>query len=128
MPPKALGLVAVRLANHMNKGDGLIMLIEDTIPFVDNTAALPQSTDSHVEQLGISIMMPNRQQLRIHNINIPPRSSCSANHNASIAHLLSNNKMPLFVEDINAHRSRWDAITSEDEIGEQLSDKVDAAN
>ena len=39
------------------------MPIKDTIPFVDNTAALPQSADPHVEQQGISITLPNRQQL-----------------------------------------------------------------
>ena len=33
-----------------NKGGGLLMLIKDTIPFVDNTVALPQSADPHLEQ------------------------------------------------------------------------------
>ena len=103
------------------------MLIKDTIPFVDNTAALPQSTDPHLEQQGISITMPNRQKLHIHNIYIPPHS-CSAGHNASITSLLSNNKMSLIVGDINAHHSRWDTNTNEDERGEQLADKIDAAD
>ena len=73
------------------------MLIKDNNPFVDSTAALPQSVDPHLEQQGISITMPNRQQLHIHSIYIPPRSSCSAGHNASISHLLSNNEMSLIV-------------------------------
>ena len=60
-------------------------------PFVDNTVALPQSSDPHLEQQSISVRMPNPQQLQIHNIYILPRSSSSAGHNASIAHLLSNN-------------------------------------
>ena len=72
--------------------------------------------------------MPNRQQLHIHNIYIPPRSSCSAGHNASIAHLLCNNEMSLIVGDINAHHSRWDTNTNEDERGEQLADEIDAAD
>ena len=46
----------------------MIMLIKDTIPFIDNTAALPQSADPHLEQHGISITMQNRQHLHIHNI------------------------------------------------------------
>ena len=54
------------------------MLIKDTIPFINNTAALPQSADPHLEQQGILIIMPNRRQLHIHSIYIPPRSSCSA--------------------------------------------------
>ena len=64
------------------------MLIKDKIPFVDNTAAIPQSADPHLEHQGISITMPNRQQLHniyiyiIYNIYIPPRSSCSTGHNA----------------------------------------------
>ena len=99
-PHKTQGWAAERLDRHKNKGGGLLMLIKDTIPFVDNTAALPQSADSHLEQRGISITMPNRQQLHIHNICIPPCSSCSAGHNASIAHLLSNNEMSLIVGDI----------------------------
>ena len=104
------------------------MLIKDTIPFVNNTAALPQSADPHLEQQGISIAMPNRHQLHIHNIYIPPSSSCSAGHNASIAHLLSNNEMSLIVGDINAHHFRWDTNTNEDERGEQLADEVVAAD
>ena len=69
--------------------------------------------------------MPNRQQPHIRNIYIPPHSSCSAGHNASIAHL-SKNEMSLIVGDINAHHSRWDTNTNEDERGEQLADKIDA--
>ena len=95
MPLKTPGWAAVRLDRHKNKGGGLPMQIKVTIPFAENTAALPQSADPHLEQQGISItitsiMMPNRQQLHIHNICIPPRSSCSAGHNASISHLSSN--------------------------------------
>ena len=127
-PLKTPGWAAVRLDRHKNKGGGLLMLIKDTILYVDKTAAHAQSADPHLEQQGISITMPNRQQLHIHNIYIPPRSSCSAGHNASIAHLLSNNEMSLIVEDINAHHSRWDTNTNEDERGEQLADEIDAAN
>ena len=52
---------AVRLDRHKNKGGGLLILIKDTILFVNKTAAQPQSSDSHQEQQGISITMPNRQ-------------------------------------------------------------------
>ena len=126
-PLKTPGWAAVRLDRHKNKGGGLLVLIKDTVTFVENTAALPQSDDPHLEQEGISITMPNRQQLHIHNIYIPPRSSCSAGHNASIAHLLCNNEMSLIVWDINAHHSRLDTNTSDDERGEQLAEEIDAA-
>ena len=53
--------------------------------FIDNTAALLQPTDSHLEQQCISITMPIRQQLHMNNICFPPHSSCNAGHNASIA-------------------------------------------
>ena len=43
--------------------------------------------------------MPYRQQLHIHNIFIPPRSSCSAGHNASIARLLSVSELKLPLRD-----------------------------
>ena len=118
----------MRLDRHKNKGGGLLMLIKDTIPFVDNTAALPQSADPHLEQQGLSITMPNRQQIHMHNIYIPPRSSFSDGHNTSIAHLLSNYEMSLIVGDINAHHSRLDTNTNEDERGEQLADKIDPAD
>ena len=104
------------------------MLRKDMNPFVYNTAALRKSANSHLEQQCISITMPNRQQLHIHNIYIPPRSSCSAGHNASLAHLLSNKEMSLILRDINAHHSRWDTNTSKCERGEQLSDDIDAAD
>ena len=107
-PLKTKGWAAVRLDRYKNKGGGLLMLIKDMIPFVDNTAALPQSADPHLEQQGISITMANRQQLHIHNIYILPRSSCSAGHNTSIAQLLSNNNMSLIVGDVNVHHSRRD--------------------
>ena len=123
-PLKEPGWAAVRLDRHKNKGSGLFMLMKDTIPFVDSTAAHTQSADLHLEQQGISITMPNRQQLHIHNIDIPPRSCCSA----SIAHLLSNNDMSLIVGCINAHHSRWDANTNEDERDEQLADEIDTAD
>ena len=99
-PLKTPGWAAVRLDRHKKKGGGLLMLI------VYNAAALPQSADPHLKQLNISITMPNRQQLHINNIYIPPRSSCKAGHNASIAHLLCINEMSLIVGDINAHHSR----------------------
>ena len=101
------------------------MQIKDKIPIVDNTVALPQSADPHLEQQGISIAMPNRQQLHIH---IPPRSRCSAGHNASIAHLLRNNEMSLIVGDIKAVHPRLDTNTNEDERGEQQADEIDAAD
>ena len=104
------------------------MLIKDTISYVDNTAARPKSADPHLEQQGILIEMPNCQQQHIHNIYIPPRSSWSDGHNASIAHLLSNKEMSLIVGDINAHHSRWDTNTNEDERGEQLAEEIDAAD
>ena len=59
-PLKTPGWSAVRRDQHKNKGGGLLMLINDTIHFVDNTAALPQSADPHLDQQGISIIMPNR--------------------------------------------------------------------
>ena len=118
----------MRLDRHKYKGGGLLVPINDTIYFVDNTAAIPQSADSHLEQQCNSITMYNRQQLHIHNINIPPRGSCSAGHNASIAHLLCIKEMSLIVGDINAHQSRWDTKTNEDERGEQLADEIDAAD
>ena len=124
-PLSTPGWAAVRLDRHKNKDGGLLM--KETIPFVDNTAAIPQSADPHMEQQGISITIPNRQQLQIHNIYIPPR--CSAGHNALTAHLLSNNNnMSLIVGDINAHHSRWGTNTNEDERGEQLADVIDAAD
>ena len=58
-PLKTPGWAAVRLDRHMNKGGGLLMLVKDTIPFVDNTAAHPQSSDPHMEQQSILITMPN---------------------------------------------------------------------
>ena len=127
-PPKTPGWAAVRLDRHKNKGGCLLMLIKDTMPFVENTTARPQSADPHLEQQDISIAMHNRQQLHIHNIYIPPRGSCRAGHNAAIAHLLSNNEMSLIVGDINTHHSIWDTNTNEEERGKLLADEVDAAD
>ena len=72
--------------------------------------------------------MPNRQQLHIHNIYIPPSSSHSAGHNALNEHLICNDEMSIIVGDSNAHHSRWDTNTIEDERGEQLADEIDAAD
>ena len=115
-PLKMLEWAALQLDRHKNKGGGLLIPIKDTIPFVDNTAALPLSADPHLEQQGISITMPNSQQLHIYNIYISPRRRCSAGHNESTAHLLNNSVISL--GDINAHHSRSDMNTNEDERGE----------
>ena len=120
-PLKTPGWAAVRLYRHKIKVGDLLMLIKDTIPFVDNTATLAQSADPHLEQQGISITLPNRQQLHIHNIYIPSCRNCSAGHNALIAHLLCINKMSLIVGDINALHSRKDTNANKDKIGEQLA-------
>ena len=125
-PLKTPGLAAVRIDRHKNKGGGLLMLTRDTTPFVDKTVAHPHSADPHLEQQGISVTMPNRHQLHIHNIYIPPRSSCSASHNASIAHALSNNDVSLIVGDVISHNSRWDSNKNKDERGEQLVVEIDA--
>ena len=101
---------------------------QNTFPFVENTAALPQSADPHLEQQGTSITMPNRQQLHIHNIYIPPRSCCSAGHNASIVYLICNNEMSLIVGDGNAHHTKLDTNTNEGERGRQLACEIDAAD
>ena len=47
------GWTAVRLDLHKDNGGGLLMLIKDMISIVDNTAAIPQSADPHLEQQGI---------------------------------------------------------------------------
>ena len=72
--------------------------------------------------------MPNRKQLLIHNIYIPPRSSCSAGHNSSIAHLLGNSEMSLIVGDNNARHFWWHVNTNRDERGEQPADEIDIAD
>ena len=100
------------------------MLVKDTFPFVDNTAALPQSSDPHLELEGILITMSNRQQLHVLNIYI--RHEAVVALVTSIAHLLFINEMSLIVWNINAHHSRWDTNTNEDERGEQLADEIDA--
>ena len=119
-PLKTPGWPAVRRDRRKNKGSGLPMLIKDTIPFVDNTSA-----DPRLEQQGISTTMPNRHQLHIY---FPPRSSCIAGHNTLIAQLLSINEMPHIVWDSNAHHSRWDSNTDEDEEGKQQAGEIDAAD
>ena len=109
-------------------GGGLLVLIKDKIPFVEITAAFPQSPELFLERMGFFITMPNGQQQHIHNIYIPPRSSCSVGHNESIAHLISNNEMSLIGGDINSLLSRWDTNTNEGERGEQLANEIDAAS
>ena len=117
----------MRLDRHKDKGGCLLMQIKDMFPFDDKMVTLPQSADPHLEQQGISITIPNRQQLHIHHIPISPRSSCSAGHNASTVHLPSNNEMSLIVGDIIAHHSKLDTNANEDERDEQLADEIDTA-
>ena len=103
------------------------MLIIDTIPFVENMAAHPQSADPHLEHEGISITMPNRHQLHIHNIYIPPRSSCSAGHNASIAHLLRNNEMSLTLGMSMRITPDWIRTQTKTKEANNWPKKIDAA-
>ena len=113
---------------HKNKGGGLLMQIKDTTPFVDNTAAQPQSSDSHLGHQGISITMSIRQRLHIHNVYIPPRCSCSTGNYTSNALLISKKKMSPIAGDTNAHHSRWDTNRYKEERGEQPADVIDTAD
>ena len=112
----------MRLDCHKNKG-GLLMLFKETNPFVDNTTTLPQSADPHLKQKGISITMPNLQQLHI----------CKSTfHHVAVAALVTTHRSRTtkchIVGNINLHHTRWDANTNENERGEQLVNKVDAAD
>ena len=111
----------VGLVRHNDKGSGLLMLVKDTIPIVNNAAAIPQSVDSHLQQKYNSTTMPNRKQLHMHNIYISPSSSCCFGHNTLNEHLLSNKEVSIIVGDINSHESTWEMDTIEDEDGEQLN-------
>ena len=120
-PLRTPGGAAVRLDLHKNKGGGLLMLFKDTIPFVDNMAAFPQSADPHLEKKTFWLQCPIT--------NSYPSTTSTLLHIAVAAlvttHLFSNNKMLLIVVDINVHHSRWDTVTNEDERGEQLADEID---
>ena len=56
------------------------------------------------------------------------RCNCYMANEDIVDVLLRNNEMSLIVGDINAHHSRCDTNTNEDERGEQLADEIDAAD
>ena len=56
------------------------------------------------------------------------RCNCYMANEDIVDVLLHNNEMSLIVGDINAHHSRCDTNTNEDERGEQLADEIDAAD
>ena len=118
---KTPGWTAVRLDRHKNKGGGLLMLIKDTI--------LSSTTQPFFHSQSILIWSNKAFRLRCP---IDNNSTSTFRHVAVAAlnttlrcRLLS---MSLIVGDINAHHSRWNTITNEEERGEQLADEIDAAD
>ena len=99
--PHVAGFSLIRKDRARNAGGGLALLIHHSIKFQE----LPTQTDQTMEEQCVRINV-GMTSLDIHNVYIPPSSSCSRNHNSSIRHLFSNTTK-LILGDFNAHDDLW---------------------
>ena len=98
-----------------DKGGGLAFLIHDSIQF--QAFNPPASNDPYLEVLSVKI-----NSLVIHNVYVPPTSSCGPNHSLDLNHLF-NDADTIVLGDVNAHDPLWWS-SIDDARGSQLSDDI----
>ena len=108
-------------------GGGLLFLIHKSISWEPiNIINIPNG-DKNTEVLSIAIT-GGTQDLLLHNIYIPPVSSCETNYSPPVANLLTNNSNTIVGGDFNAHHENWYSKGTEDNRGRMIADLIDNSN
>ena len=93
------------------KGGGLLVFIQESIPFSKQPSSPEALSDPHLEELTIKTDI-GITKLIISNIYIPPASSCSNCYQSSIEHLLTT-PYTLILGDFNTHHPSWYSRSSD---------------
>ena len=123
-PPAFDGYTVFHQNRQYGRGGGLITIVRNCLA----ASRLPDIDlgNNQIELLGVSISLPNKKNLAIFNIYVPPTASMVGNRNVSIEQLLNFDGDCLILGDINAHNGLWDGKL-EDARGDAIADEIDAA-
>ena len=111
LPPFPNHTIIRRDRPGSSRGGGLITLVHHSIPYtVPTTDLFPH--DSTAEHLSITATI-NSIPIHIHNIYIPPTSSCPSTYTPSFTRLFQTQDDTLILGDFNAHHPAWYSQTSD---------------
>jgi hypothetical protein len=121
--PKIDGYSFIRADRPHNHGGGLAFIISKEIQYNPVKTTI---SDEHTEHLAVDIHTNNTdtRSLRIHNVYIPPCSSCGAGYCPNITTILQGDDYTV-LGDFNAHNSLWDQQATEDARGQLIADQID---
>ena len=125
--PTTPGYVLVRKDRGINKGGGLAFLVRNDLPFkeIKDSFNIPNN-DKNTEVLSIAINCSDKD-LILHNLYLPPQSTCDEGYTPPLANLLTNSENTILGGDVNAHHEHWFSKGSEDNRGRALADAIDAS-
>ena len=118
MDPSFEGYTVVRKDRGSN-GGGLLFLIHQSIPFT--AVVVEPSPAAPMEHQSVRIPF-GKESLTVHNIYIPPSSSCPSSFNPTLAQFLKSS-CSLTLGDFNAHDTLW-CSPIHDQRGESLADEI----
>ena len=122
--PTFPGYTSLRRDRTGGAGGGLLTLISKNVPFTNITeqiiATLPQDTTLEIQS--IKIRVGNKDYV-LHNIYIPPTSSCPQGYRPNIGILAQNGT--IITGDFNAHDSTWLSSQREDPRGALLLEQLE---
>ena len=116
--PSFEGYSVVRKHRGSN-GGGLLFLIHQSIPFT--AVVVEPSPAAPMEHQSVRISF-GKDSLTVHNIYIPPSSSCPSSFNPTLAQFLKSS-CSLTLGDFNAHDTLW-CSPIHDQRGESLADEI----
>jgi hypothetical protein len=122
-PLVALDYAIVRRDRTHDSGGGLAFLVHTSIQFAE-VDTIPLQPHEEVQVIDVVL---NNSHLRVKNVYIPPRSCCDPQFEATINHLLNEEKDCLIVGDFNAHDPLWYSAIS-DERGRNFAQKINQSN
>jgi hypothetical protein len=123
--PPFPGYAVVRRDRPVGNGGGLVILVQDSIPYTNIDISLFSSSSLYIELLAVRVDVSEDLNLDIFNVYIPPASALN-NFTPDFDGLLSLSGMnPVFLGDFNAHHSDWYSPLS-DSRGDLLAESVDS--
>ena len=125
--PTTPGYTLVRQDRSRNKGGGLAFLIRNGISHKTIDSINLPNDDINTELLSIAIT-GNSKDLILHNLYIPPQSTCERDYTPPLAQLLTNSENTILGGDVNAHHEHWFSKGTEDNRGRALADAIDNSN
>ena len=123
-PPKFAGYASFHVNRAgQERGGGLLTLVMEHLVAIE----VPMPMTGEVEQLVVRISLPDKSELTVANVYIPPEGPRV--QRVSIQHLLNLGDRVVIVGDVNAHNPLWEEDCAATRArGNDLGDEIDASN